>query len=163
MRLSRPGRSNQDGAAVPPDEVAVEEPEDRRLGDPLGEVEIVLGQGLRLGEPRLAESTLQRSLLTSRLLQAKKRGQHLHHRITFTSRLVEHFAISPSDLGQLQFGQIPFQLCLEIVITSCHERPPRFPYRNGRKRRDRRAPARSRRSARGAGEWAAWAWVVVDI
>src|SRR5208337_2283631 len=150
MRLSRPGRSNQDGAAVPPDEVAVEEPEDRRLGD-------------RLGEPRLAESTLQRSLLTCRLLQAKKRGQHLHHRITFTSRLVEHFAISPSDLGQLQFGQIPFQLCLEIVITSCHERPPRFPYRNGRKRRDRRAPARSRRSARGAGEWAAWAWVVVDI
>src|SRR5512135_3716919 len=133
---------------------------DRRLGDLLGEAEVVIGQGFQLGEARLAESPLQRSLLTGGLLQAKERGQHFQHRAAFASRLVEHFAVSPGDLGQLQFSQIPFQPCLEIVITSSHERPPRFPCRNGRKWRDRRVPARSRRSVRGAGAWAAWAWAV---
>src|SRR6516164_1236490 len=37
MRLPCPRRSDRDGAAVPPDDVAIEEPQDRRLGGPLGE------------------------------------------------------------------------------------------------------------------------------
>jgi hypothetical protein len=36
MRLPCPRRSDQDGEALPLDEVAIEEPQDRRLGDPLG-------------------------------------------------------------------------------------------------------------------------------
>ena len=64
-------------ATVPRDEVAIEEPEDGRLGDPLGETEIILSEGLRLGQPRLVESPLKGSLLAGSLLQADQRGQDL--------------------------------------------------------------------------------------
>ena len=40
------------GAAVLLDEVAVEQPQDGRLGDAAVEVELILGQRLLLGEPR---------------------------------------------------------------------------------------------------------------
>ena len=81
-----------------PDEVAVEQPQDRGLGNPLGEVEIVLGHGLRLGEPRLAEPPLEGSLLAGSLLDAKERGQDFQQGTPLTGRLVEHFAVALGDL-----------------------------------------------------------------
>src|ERR1700677_2580247 len=68
MRLSRSGGPNQHGAAVPLDEIAVEQPQDRRLGDSLGEVELILGQGLLLGESCLTQSPLEGALLPGGLL-----------------------------------------------------------------------------------------------
>src|SRR5438046_2270104 len=41
MRLSSSGGPNQNGTAVPLDEIAVEQAHDRGLGDPLGELEVI--------------------------------------------------------------------------------------------------------------------------
>ena len=101
-------------------EVAVEEPQDRRLGDSLGKGEIILGHGLRLGEPCQAQPALEGSLLAGGLLEADQSRQDLQHRAPFAGCLIEHFAVAPGDLRQLQFGQVTVQPCLEVVITSCH-------------------------------------------
>ena len=60
-------------------------------------------------------------------------GQDLQHRAPFASRLIEHFAVALGDLRELQLSQVAVKPCLEIVITSCHESPPRCRCRNGRK------------------------------
>src|SRR6185312_5599647 len=163
VRLSRSGRSNQHGTAVLGNEVAVKEPEDGSLGNALREVEVVLGERLRLGEPRQPQPTLEGTLLTGSLLHADQRRQHLQHRVPFASRLVEYLAVALGDLQELQLGQVAVQPRLEIVIASRHEGPRWSLCRSDRKRPDRQVPNRSRRSVRGGGAWAEWAWGVVAV
>ena len=79
MCLSRSGRTDQDGAAVPWDEVAVEQTHDGGLGNAFGEVEVVVGQGLLLGEACLPQAPLQGTLLADGLFHADERGQHFQH------------------------------------------------------------------------------------
>jgi hypothetical protein len=71
MRLSSPRRSNEQRTTVAPDEVAIKEPQDRGLGDPLGDVELALGEGLSLRQPCPPESPFEGALLARRLLDAK--------------------------------------------------------------------------------------------
>ena len=66
MRFPSSGRTNQDRAAVPRDEITVEQTNDGRLGNPLGEVEVIPGQGLLLGKPGLPQPPLQGALLAER-------------------------------------------------------------------------------------------------
>src|SRR6516165_10798996 len=70
MRLSSSCRSDQHGTFVLLDEVAVEQPQDRSLGDSLGELEVVFGQGLLLGKPGFTHSPLESSLLTGGLFHS---------------------------------------------------------------------------------------------
>jgi hypothetical protein len=94
------------------DEIAVEQPQDRRLGDSLGEVELILGQGLLLGKACLVQSPLEGSLLTGGLFQADQGGQDLQHRAAFAGRFIEHFAVALGNLQELQFGQVAIEPCL---------------------------------------------------
>jgi len=84
----------------------------------LGEVEIVLGHGLGLGEPRLVQPPLESSLAGGPLAPDDQRGQDLQHGAAFAAGLIEHFAVALGDLRQLQLGQVTFQPRLEIVVTS---------------------------------------------
>src|SRR5947199_9664846 len=98
MRLSRARRPDEDRTTVPLDEIAVEQPHDRRLGNPLGEVEIILLQGLSLGEPCLSQPSLESSLLATAGFETEKPSQYLQHRAPFAGRFIQHLAIGPGDL-----------------------------------------------------------------
>src|SRR5271163_2376113 len=101
MRLSRSGGPNQHGAAVLLDEIAVEQPQDRRFGDSLGEVELILGQGLLLGKACLTQSPLEGSLLPGGLFQADQGGQDLQHGGAVAGRLIQHLAVALRNLQKL--------------------------------------------------------------
>src|SRR6516162_390072 len=158
MGLSRSGGPNQNGTAVLLDEIAVEEPQDRCLGDSLGELEVVFSQGLWFGKPRLPQPPLKSALLTGGLLNPDQDRQNFQEGGPFASGFVENLAVALGDLQELQFGQVTVEPCLEIVITPCHQSPRRWCYRNGRKRRDQQVANRSRRSIRAVWESAAWVW-----
>src|SRR5437016_5327343 len=128
MRLSRSGGPNQNGTAVLLDEIAVEQPHDRGLGDPLGELEVVFRQGLWLGKPCFTQPPLESSLLTGGLFQPDQDRQNLQEGAPFASRFIQHFAVGFGDLGELQISQVTVEPCLEIVITPCHESPRQCPW-----------------------------------
>ena len=158
MRLSRSGGPNQNSTAVLLDEVAVEQAHDRGLGDSLGEPEVVIGQGLLLGKPRLTQPPLESSLVAGSLFKPDQDRQNFQEGAPFASGFVKHLTVALGDLQKLQFGQVTVESCLETVITPCHQSPHRWCYRNGRKQPDRPAPARCHRSARVVWESAEWAW-----
>ena len=117
MRFAGSGRADQDGAAIPGDEVAVEQADDGGFGNAFGEVEVVVGQGFLLGEPRLVQAPFQGALLADGLFHADERGQHLQHGRAFAGGFVEHFAIALGDFQELQVGQVALQLCGQRVVS----------------------------------------------
>src|SRR5262249_12131544 len=107
--------------------------------NPLGKSEIVLLQGLSLGQPCLSQSSLEGSLLAASRLQADQLSQHLEHRGRLASCLVKDPPIGPGNLQEFQLSQITVEPRLVIVFTSGHQKPPHDRCRNGRKVQDRRA------------------------
>src|SRR5208337_4368765 len=94
MRLSGSREANQHGAAVLLDEVAVEQPKDRGLGDSLGELEVVFSQGFWLGQPRFTHPPLESSLLTGGLFHSDQYGQDLQKGAAFASCFIQNLAIA---------------------------------------------------------------------
>src|SRR5271155_3059217 len=90
IRLSRSSGPDQHSTFVLVDEVAVEQPLDRGLGNPLRELEIVLRHGLLLGEPCLPQPPLESRLLAGSLFQAEEYSQDLQHRAPFAGCLIQH-------------------------------------------------------------------------
>src|SRR5208337_2981949 len=160
VRLSSSGGSNQHGTAVLLDEVAVEQPHDRGLGDSLGELEVVFSQSFWLGQPRFTHPPLESSLLTGGLFHSDQYRQDLQKGAAFASCFIQNLAIALGDHQKLQLSQVTVEPCLQIVISSCHENPRQWCYRNGRRRKDRRAPIRSRQSIRAAWDCVELAWEV---
>jgi hypothetical protein len=68
--LSGSSRPNYHGAIVLLDEAAVEQPQDRDLGDSLGELEVVFSQSLGLGKLRFTHSPLESALLMRSLFHS---------------------------------------------------------------------------------------------
>src|SRR4029077_11295338 len=106
VRLSGSSGPNQHGTAVLLDEVAIEQPHDRGLGDSLGELEVVFSQSFWLGQPRFTHPPLESSLLTGGLFHSDQDRQDLQKGAAFASCFIQNLAIAPGDHRKLQLSQV---------------------------------------------------------
>ena len=105
---------DEHGAGVLGHEVAVEQPQDGLLGNPLGEGEVVLLQGLAWRQPGPLDASLQGPVVADGGFFADQGGQHVEHGILLAGRLVEHFLVELGDAVELQLRQIAQQFLVAL-------------------------------------------------
>ena len=98
-------------------EVAVEQPQDGLLGDPLGEVEFVFLERLALGAGGRGRSAAARPPAGGGDFLADERDQHIEHGTLLAGRLIEHFLVDFRDMVELQLRQVGEEF---VVVWGCH-------------------------------------------
>ena len=99
-------------------EVAVEQPQDGLLGDPLGEVEVVLLERLAFRQAGAVNPPLQGPLPADGDFFADQGGQHVQHGTPLAGRLVEHLLVQFGDAVEFQLRQIA-RAVFRGVAMSC--------------------------------------------